>query len=391
MRVLLRNLALSALSLSVLTCGKKPASQQSKVQNVFGNDDRTKVTSTDYPWRTIVKIFSYNPSTNQWIGCTGTLVGPDLLLTAAQCLQDKKGNLNTNTRYYVNYIDGVSPFFVEADSVWLGTTNYENEWENDWALVRLNVPLGDSMGYMGVRSIPTPELVDLGATFTAVGYAGDFGDGKSASAHIGCSIFGEDLERFLSDCEVSRGASGGPVFGTFDGLPEIIGVVSGGETHEDGTYFPPGIPYSRSTTNLNTKASKFVDKYLELKDSTEGVTNNTVLTICNRSQTPTIRAAVAYKNGSWFTKGWTNIKQNTCENVNLGAYYSDEVRVYGDTGRFSDLKWGGGDMSFCVGTRDGFDSESNPENCFDHDDAYSANFGAPLIVQPRKVNNWTFN
>ncbi len=35
-------LLVSALSLSVLTCGKKTPNSQSRIQNVFGKDDRVK-------------------------------------------------------------------------------------------------------------------------------------------------------------------------------------------------------------------------------------------------------------------------------------------------------------------------------------------------------------
>ena len=112
MKNVMGSLILSALSLSVLSCGKSTGASQSKVQNIFGNDDRVKLTDTDYPWRTIVKIRSTNDASLGWSGCTGTLVGPDLLLTASHCLQDREGKIHSDIRFYPNFIDGKGPYFV---------------------------------------------------------------------------------------------------------------------------------------------------------------------------------------------------------------------------------------------------------------------------------------
>ena len=386
MRVLLRNLALSALSLSVLTCGKKPASHQSKVQNVFGNDDRIAITESDSTSNQILKIYAQDPFSDVWSGCTGTLVGPDLLLTASHCLQDENGNLKRKVQYFPKFYNGVGTSAVVAESFWLGTTRYTQNWKDDWALVRLNIPLGETLGFMEVKNLPTSELIEMGARFRAAGHAVDFQGGGNLSMHSGCSIKEEFNGKLFTDCDFSAGASGGPVFDVVNLPYAINGLIVAESTEFNGSSYPDGIPYSHETANWLVKVSAFYDRLNELKFSTEGVKNITILKVCNSTEEPLVKFAVAYNEEVLKIKGWIEVASNACASVDLGSNQAGDVFVYGvgvDSGKIL----GNGTRSFCVDNDNDFELKSEGGNC--NSSNYSnVSFEKIAQVEPRKLNLW---
>ncbi len=391
MKNVMGSLILSALSLSVLSCGKSTEISKSGIKTVFGNDDLIKITNTDYPWRTIVKIKTKDSVGKLSYECTGTLVGPDLLLTASHCLQDENGNMSTDIKFLPAYVDGKGPVIVTADRIWFGTEKYRENFKDDYALVRLNVPLGDTYGYMGVKNLESETLKSWGPALSAAGHAADFGDGKSASVHNGCSITSESDDIVYSDCDWNAGASGGPIFSMFEGKPFIVGVISHSASQKDGSRYPNGTPYSNEIANALVKTSRFFDKYLELKGNTDGVLDRTYLNICNNSNTDSISGAVAYDGRSdttWNAKGWYNVKKGECERVYMGENYNGNVYVYGQG---NGLTWGSSDYTFCVNPRNSFDYESADTTCNEDEDHVKARFGVALGIRSRKVNTYIFN
>src|SRR5690606_36087824 len=69
-----RALLCSSLGAALLLSCSGPTNDGSGTKNVFGYDDREAMTSSAQPWSAIGKLST---------GCTGTLIGRRLVLTAA--------------------------------------------------------------------------------------------------------------------------------------------------------------------------------------------------------------------------------------------------------------------------------------------------------------------
>lgn len=208
------------------SCGKSPG--DSKINNVFGADDRVAMTTLDYPWRTIGYIAD--------VGCTGTMVAKDLVLTAAHCVIDSntKKLRNDITNFHPNYINGSSILKSYIQHIWWGTTEPDKFRGDDWAILKLREPIGNSVGWLGVESTTANSFPDL---LTVAGYSNNFMNGRTAGVHHNCQTKRrlQEENMIYHDCDMSRGSSGGPALRNKDGKLTIYGINvaekrNGGET-----------------------------------------------------------------------------------------------------------------------------------------------------------------
>jgi V8-like Glu-specific endopeptidase len=169
---------------------------------------------TSYPWGCIGRVSTYHGTG------TGVLIGRNIVVTAAHVVpwNDSRA-ISFDTRHISE--SAVSANVVEARGYDTVLTGY------DWAILRLDQPLGDLIGYMGYNSYD--DSWEGQPYWTIVGYP----EGLGPFWQGGISIRDDDEDdnggqEFESeDADTEDGDSGGPMFGWWNNDPRIIGVVSG--------------------------------------------------------------------------------------------------------------------------------------------------------------------
>ncbi len=167
--------------------------------------------------------------------------------------------------FYANMIDGQSEHQAWISYAWWGTGNPDNYRERDWALLRLDTKLGDIQGWFGTRTL---SIDDMKATLgTQVGYSGDFQNGQTAGAHVNCSITQQKRQNFfIHNCDMTRGASGGPIFAYWNGEPNIY-AVNVAEYRDGGDTSLKLTDYVDTNANIAIWSQELQDKIIELQYS----------------------------------------------------------------------------------------------------------------------------
>ncbi|BAY20992.1 hypothetical protein NIES2100_07360 [Calothrix sp. NIES-2100] len=208
-----------------------------------GIDDRVPMLSHDYPWSTIGRVQGTTTDAQSY-HCTGTLIADDIVLTNAHCVIDPETHqLSQKIQFLPNVINGAVSNrrdIATVEQVIYGTNftgdNLSNQ-TNDWAIMKIDKPLGRKYGYLGWKSIPPAALINNKKQYFFVGYSGDFpnpnkkgyeylsaGPGWTAGFQAGCSIVKEEEGILLHDCDTAGGSSGGPLIGVIDGQPYIVAL-----------------------------------------------------------------------------------------------------------------------------------------------------------------------
>lgn len=219
--------ALVAGALLVLAAASAPAAPP-PLPGVGGEDRRVTVDGAAAPWRSLAKV-----QTNIGSRCTGALIAPRRVLTAAHCLFNRRtqrflpaSSLHVLFGYergqYLEHILVVDVIRTDA----YDPMRPREDYAADWAVLILAADAPAAAQPLTVTQAVPPA----GTAVALGGYSQD--RAQILTADTTCTVLGTDRGAnglvLVHDCNGTRGTSGSPLLTLRDGQWQVVGIAVAG-------------------------------------------------------------------------------------------------------------------------------------------------------------------